>query len=310
MHKEIENYLSHLLPLLMQKGVEVLSQTEIAWGVQLRVSRGTDRANINIYHSAKRGLSKVLGAPRDSGLKQELDFLLNGEKTAETFAGFHNWHCWIGSDECGKGDYFGPLVGSAFYVEAGQVADLRRLGVQDSKHLNDVRIVQIAKQIYLKYPNQASCIVLKPGRYNELIAEFKKQGQNLNDLLTWVHEKVILELVAKQNKAEGIVVDQFSKAQKVKSRIYKRNPALNVVERTGGERDVAVAAASILARYQFLEALAMQERKFKFSFPKGAGPKVIIAGQKFINEQGDKHLADVAKLHFKTSSSLKTTPSA
>lgn len=305
MHKEIASYLSHLLPLLAKMGVEIVSQAEIAWGIQLKLSRSSDRANINIYYSEKRGISKVVGAPRDSALKQELEFLLNGENTPEPFTGFHNWHRWIGSDECGKGDFFGPLVGSAFYVEADQATALRALGVEDSKRLNDVRIVQIAKQIYQKYPNQTSCIVLKPARYNELIADFKKQGLNLNDLLAWVHEKVILELFAKQNKAEGILVDQFSKSQKVKSRIRKRNPDLKVVEQTGGERDLAVAAASILARYQFLEAMASLQRKYKFHFPKGAGPLVIKAGQKFVKEQGDTHLADVAKIHFKTSLSLK-----
>lgn len=304
MHKEIESYLSHLLPLLADKGIELVSQQEIAYGIQLRLCRGTDKVNINLYYSEKKGLSRVLSAPRDSALKLELQNLLLGDVPNEPFAGFHNWHRWIGSDECGKGDYFGPLVGSAFYLEADQAPGLKALGVQDSKHLNDIRIGQIAKNIYLKYPNQASCIVLKPARYNELIADFKRQGLNLNDLLAWVHEKVILELYAKKKQTEGVVVDQFTKTQKVKHRLHGRQPGLAVAEHTSGERDLAVAVASILARYQFLEAMKIQSRKYKFEFPKGAGPAVIKAGKEFVKLHPQALLPEVAKIHFKTSLSV------
>lgn len=309
MHKQIEYYLSHLIPLLSQKGVEVYIKQEIAWGVQLKVTRNSDRATINLYYSEKRGLSQVISAPKQSGLKTELELLLLGEKKANEPTGFHTWQSWIGSDECGKGDYFGPLVACAFYVEAHQVEELKALGVQDSKLIGDIRIVQVAKSLYLKYPFQASCIVLKPTRYNELIHDFKQQGQNLNDLLSWLHEKVILELFAKQSSAEGVIVDQFTRAHKVKNRLYKRNPALSVMEQTHAERDIAVAAASILARYQFLEAISALNRKYKFVFPKGAGSSVIKAGQNFIKEHGEKHLCNVAKLHFKTSQSVNSSRS-
>jgi ribonuclease HIII len=300
MHKEIEQYLSHLYPLLLQRGIDISSSKEIAYGFQLKVCRNGDRATINIYYGEKRGLSQVISATKASSLKHELELLMAPEKEPQIFAGFHNWQSWIGSDECGKGDYFGPLVGSAFFATADQVPCLKKLGVQDSKHLGDARIVQIAKKLYLNFPNQTSCLVLNPKRYNELIAGFKAQRLNLNDLLAWIHEKVILELYARQSTAQGVVVDQFSKSQKVRARLAKREAVLNTVERPGGERDIAVAAASILARYQFLEARARLERIYKFSFPKGANPQVIKAAREFLKVWDQKHLGEVAKLHFKT----------
>ncbi|MCK9557082.1 MAG: ribonuclease HIII [Candidatus Cloacimonetes bacterium] len=304
MHKEIQSYLSHLTPMLLTRGIDIYLQQEIAWGHQLKVRRGNDCATINIYYSEKKGISRVLSSVKDSSLKQELELLLLGEKEENAFAGFHNWHRWIGSDECGKGDYFGPLVTSAFYVSAEQVSALQALGVQDSKHLNDPRIVKIAKSIYLNFPNQAACIVLKPSKYNELIADFRMQKLNLNDLLAWLHERVIMELFAAHADAEGSVVDQFSRTQKVKNRINKKQPQLNVIERPSGERDIAVAAASILARYQFLEARAVLERRYKFSFPKGAGPSAVKAAREYLVQHPSGRLADVAKVHFKTTQSL------
>lgn len=305
MHKEIRNYLSHLAPLLQTRGMEILLQQEIAWGLQIKVRRGSDRATINIYYSDKKGLSRVLSAPQNSGLKQELELLLLGEKEENAYAGFHNWHRWIGSDECGKGDYFGPLVVSAFFVSKEQVPTLKEMGVQDSKHLNDPRIINIAKSIYLKFPNQAACIVLRPRKYNDLIADFARQKLNLNDLLAWLHERVILELYSAHNDSEGSVVDQFSRSQKVKNRLKKKLPKLNVIERPSGERDIAVAAASILARYQFLEARAVLERRHRFSFPKGAGPSVVQAGREFLKLHPAMLLPDVAKVHFKTTQRLQ-----
>jgi len=300
MHKEIENYLAHLYPLLLVRGIEIERQEEIAYGWQLRLRRGSDSANINIYHSAKRGLSTVVGGSNSSLLKAELNALIVGETSPAEHQAMHTWHAWIGSDECGKGDYFGPLVVSAFYLKREQENELKKLGVCDSKRLRDDQIKRIAAGIYQSFPGQMNCLILKNPKYNELIASFQQQNLNLNDLLAWSHAKVISELQAGIKDCEGILVDQFSKAQKVKARLTAKDKNLNVVERTGAERDPAVAAASILARYQFLELRKSLDTKHKMTLPLGAGPGVIEAAKQFVKLYGKDQLGTVAKLHFKT----------
>ncbi|HQQ68601.1 MAG TPA: ribonuclease HIII [Candidatus Cloacimonadota bacterium] len=300
MHKEIENYLGHLFPLLALRGIEIERQDEISYGWQLRLKRGSERANINIYHSQKRGLSTLVGGPAQGLLKQELSALILGDSPREEAPSMHTWHTWIGSDECGKGDYFGPLVVSAFYLKRQQESSLRKLGVCDSKRLRDDQIKRIAAGIYQNFPGQMNCLIMKNPKYNDLIASFKQQNLNLNDLLAWSHAKVISELHATVPDCEGVLVDQFSKAQKVKARLTAKDKSLNVVERTGAERDPAVAAASILARYQFLELRKSLDAQHKMTFPLGAGPGVIEAAKQFVKLHGRDSLGSVAKLHFKT----------
>lgn len=300
MSKEIQLYLSHLIPLLEQRGLQITEQKEIAYGVQLKLQRQDQKASINLYYSEKRGLSKVIGAPDGSKLKPELQLLLLGETEEIAQPGMHLWHAWIGSDECGKGDYFGPLIVTAFYCTRAQTASLTKMGVQDSKRLNDTLIVQIAKKIYLSFPGQAATLILNPPKYNELISRFKQQKQNLNDLLAWCHEKVISELMEKELPTEGILIDQFSKAQKAKQRLILKYPSAKIIERTGAERDLAVAAASILSRYQFLESRALLDTKYEMTFPLGASSSVIKAGQLFVEKYGINRLGEVAKTHFKT----------
>ncbi|MDD3534956.1 MAG: ribonuclease HIII [Candidatus Cloacimonetes bacterium] len=305
MHPEIENYLSHLYPLLAQRGIEILWHKEIAYGIQLKLSRDIDSANLNIYYG-KKGLSTLVGGSKDSALKQEIGRLVGNIHSEPASPALHHWHYWIGSDECGKGDYFGPLVLSAFYLKQEQVPELRQLGTVDSKRLNDTKLKTIAESIYRSFPGQCQALIISPRRYNELISDFKRQNLNLNDLLAWAHSKVISELIAKSQPLEGVIIDQFSKAQKARARLIAKYPRLNIIERTAAERDPAVAAASILARYQFLIAKKNMEKSFGFNFPLGAGANVKKAAQTFVTEQGMNKLGEVAKLHFKTTLALRS----
>lgn len=304
MHKEIQIYLSHIIPLLERRGIRIADQKEIAYGLQLRVERADERAHIKLYYSEKRGLSRVVSAPKGSGIKDELELLLVGETPRPRDAGFHLWYGWIGSDECGKGDYFGPLIVTAFFCSREQLPKLAEIGVQDSKRLSDTRISQVAKQIYLKFPGQHSILILKPAKYNELIAGFKEQGRNLNDLLAWAHQKAISDLLERDLPVEGVLIDQFSNAKKARARLKPGYPGLQIIERTSAERDPAVAAASIISRYQFLEARSRLDRQFGMRLPLGAGRGVIKAGKKFVEKYGHERLAEIAKVHFKTTQSL------
>lgn len=304
MHREIEKYLAHIVPLLLQRGIEITDKREIAYGVQLRLSRGADKSVLNLYYSEKKGLSKVIGGSASSELKAELEAMLLGERNPYSGPGLHSWNSWIGSDECGKGDYFGPLIGSAFYCTSDQVPMLKEIGVDDSKKLNEKMIYHVAKELYLNFPGQANSVIISPRRYNELIADFKQTGRNLNDLLAWLHFRVISGILDEKPNTEGVIIDQFSKGKKARAMIVPKYPDVNVVERTAAERDIAVAAASILSRYQFLEHMEKMNRSWGMNFPLGANRRVITSARKFAEKHGKEKLEEVVKLHFKTTQQL------
>lgn len=197
----------------------------------------------------------------------------------------------IGVDESGKGDFFGPLVVAACYVGPEHLAELE--GVRDSKKLTDQQADRFARRILRVCPN--SVITVSPTKYNELYAKIG----NLNRLLAWAHGKAIEELLAKQD-AGLIVSDQFATPQLLRSRLQERGKRANVVSRTKAESDIAVAAASVLARAKFLWQLEDLSKTWDMRLPKGCGANVVQAGREFVRKHGEGALAAVAKLHFKT----------
>ncbi|MCX7800717.1 MAG: ribonuclease HIII [Fimbriimonadales bacterium] len=197
----------------------------------------------------------------------------------------------IGVDESGKGDFFGPLVVAACYVGPEHLAELE--GVRDSKKLSDRQADQLARRILRVCPN--AVVAVSPAKYNELYAKIG----NLNRLLAWAHGKAIEELLARQD-AGLIVSDQFATPQLLRSRLQERGRQANVVSRTKAESDLAVAAASVLARAKFLWQLDELSKRWETALPKGCGPNVLQAGREFVRRHGEAALASVAKLHFKT----------
>lgn len=301
MHKELSIYLSQLIPELEAKGIQITQTHELQYGVQLVLERDLERNPLNIYFSEKRGISVVVGGKTNTRLHALLATLNSREPVQESaLQGFHEWNSWIGSDECGKGDYLGGLVVCAFAVQRTEASQLRKLGVQDSKNLKDVEICKIAKQIYLHYPQRISAIVLKPQKYNEIYASMKLQGKNLNDLLAWQHSSVIQNLLQKLPAPDGILVDQFSKSMKVKAALKKAEIKTPVIERPKAEQDLAVAVASILARYQFLQMRDSLARFYKLEIPLGTNTRVYAAAREFVKKYGKDRLDEIAKLHFVT----------
>lgn len=199
----------------------------------------------------------------------------------------------IGTDESGKGDYFGPLVIAGFYLEDAQEPVLRELGVRDSKTLSDKRCRAIAETLRSGYPH--SVVAIGPEKYNELYARMR----NLNKLLAWGHARVIeniLELVP----AVRAVTDQFGDEKFVLNALLKKGRTIELVQRPRAEEDAAVAAASILARAEFLKRLELLGRDWGQDLPKGAGPPVDQAAAAFVRKNGAGALDKVAKTHFKT----------
>ena len=303
MDKEIESCLSQLLPELARRGIGIASQREIAYGLQLRLERDGQNATLNLYHSLKRGVSKVLSG-KENKLKLELEAVI-GKPNEHKVGDFHTWERWIGSDECGKGDYFGSLVVAAFAMDAEMETDIRSLGVLDSKKLADTQIKTIAHCLYERYRERIACIVIKPLRYNEIMTDMQARGKNLNDLLAWQHGTAILELLERVPMVQGILADQFSTRKKVSQYLKEKEVAIPVEARPKAESDPAVAAASVIARYQFVQSRQAMDRHYGMKFPLGSGKNVLPPAKAFADKYGWDRLAEVAKLHFITSRSVR-----
>jgi ribonuclease HIII len=200
----------------------------------------------------------------------------------------------VGSDESGKGDYFGPLVVAAFFMPEGQDQVLRELGVKDSKRTTDARCREIAETLKRGYPFY-SVVTIGPEKYNELWAKFR----NLNRLLAWGHARAI-ENVLERVPAGKAVTDQFGDERFVRNALLTKGREIELVQMPRAEEDPAVAAASILARAEFLIRLHYLSKEVGVELPKGASDQVEAAAAKLVRERGPEILDRVAKTHFKT----------
>ena len=199
----------------------------------------------------------------------------------------------IGTDESGKGDYFGPLVVAGVYLPDGQEDVLRELGVKDSKRTSDNRVRELAALIKAGYKH--SVVTIGPEKYNDLYAKLR----NLNKLLAWAHARVI-ENILEGTRAPLVITDQFGDERFVQNALMKKGRTIELVQKVRAEEDMAVAAASILARAEFLKRLEALGREWGMVLPKGAGPPVEQAAAAFVRKHGREALARVAKSHFKT----------
>jgi ribonuclease HIII len=195
----------------------------------------------------------------------------------------------IGVDEAGKGDYFGYLVVAAVYVDDNTGTKLKDLGVKDSKMLPDLTIQKLSKEI--KCPHEI--VKISPEKYNELYKKFK----SLNKLLAWAHARAIENLL-KKTKPEFVVTDKFADAHVLRKALFKNGKKIKVVQRIHAEDDIAVAAASVLARNEFLKTLRRLSLDVGYNLPKGS-THVKEAAKILIKQHGVKILDYVAKKHFK-----------
>jgi len=197
----------------------------------------------------------------------------------------------IGVDESGKGDYFGPLVIAACYVGPEHLAELE--GVKDSKKLTDPMAKRLAQAIKAVCPHKV--IVVSPERYNEMYAA----TPNLNQLLAWAHANCIVEVLAQQ-PAPYAVSDEFAKGgHLVREKLARKGCDIELRSVVRAESDIAVAAASVLARAAFLYKLKDLGDAIGIELPKGA-TNVIGVGKRVVATHGREGLARVAKMHFKT----------
>ncbi len=199
----------------------------------------------------------------------------------------------IGIDESGKGDYFGPLVIAGAHVTPDQEAQLRDLGVRDSKTLSDKRAGILAAHI--RTLCTTTLVTIGPERYNSLYASLK----NLNTMLAWGHARAIENLLETVT-CEQVIADQFGNARFLNNALMQKGRTVKLIQKPRAEQELAVAAASIVARAEFLRRLQDLSSRFAITLPKGASMQVISAGKAFVEQYDAATLSQVAKLHFRT----------
>ncbi|CUQ65084.1 ribonuclease HIII [Candidatus Nitrospira inopinata] len=199
----------------------------------------------------------------------------------------------IGIDESGKGDYFGPLVIAAVFVDATTQRELALMQARDSKKLSDGRILEMAPAIKTICPH--SVIAIGPQKYNELYAKIK----NLNRLLAWGHARA-LENLLERVSCKLAIADRFGDERLIVNALQEKGRTIVLEQRTKAESDLAVAAASILARAEFLRRLKQLSAEVGITLPKGVSPSVELAAKMIVKKHGRERLGTVAKLHFRT----------
>jgi ribonuclease HIII len=255
------------------------------------------KLNVTVYEKGP----KVLIQGKDT--EDFIRFTLEPEILGEAKLGYEEVHMpdafqpHFGIDESGKGDYFGPLVIAGVFTDAVIARRLLDAGVMDSKRISGAARIRALAAIIRATPGCAWEIVsIGPERYNQLHAQFK----NLNRLLAWGHARVIEKLAAARPDCPRALSDQFARADVLAAALKKNGVPIHLEQRTKGEADIAVAAASILARERFVDWMEKTSQAGGVKLPLGASAAVVQAAKQVIERHGEESLGRVAKLHFRT----------
>jgi len=302
----LERNIRKFREFIQQREWTIVSEGEIQSGYQFRVTDGQYKIPVNFYTTGKvliqgkaGGLQneiqnwwKNLNAPTlPSEVKKE-DSQITPVAAVPKISSIGLER--IGIDESGKGDFFGPLVIGAVYVDGQTEETLIQMGIRDSKRISDNRILKLAQEIKLLCPH--SVVHIGPKRYNELYAQIG----NLNKLLAWGHARA-LENVLGNVSCNLAVADQFGDKSFLNNALLKKGKKIALKQWPKAEQDTAVASGSVLARADFVQSIKKLSRRVGKSLPKGSSnPSIVTIGQEIVKKGGQSSLAEVAKLHFKT----------
>ncbi|MDD5262620.1 MAG: ribonuclease HIII [Methylacidiphilales bacterium] len=254
------------------------------------------KCSIQYYESGKLVL-------QGKGAKEFIEFYLEPFVLEEARLGYEEelnpemFEPHFGIDEAGKGDFFGPLVIAGAYVGKISARQLLDAGIKDSKRITSAkRAHDLADQIRKIVGKNCEVVAIFPEKYNELYGKFR----NLNQMLAWGHAKVIENLAAKVPGCPRALSDQFAYPQVLQNQLNRKKISIRLEQRTKAEADIAVAAASILARSAFLKGLEKLGEPLERELLKGAGDAVKAQGREIFAQHGEAGLRKIAKEHFKT----------
>ena len=208
----------------------------------------------------------------------------------------------IGSDEVGKGDYFGPIIVTASYVNKNDISFLEDLGVKDSKKITDEKILKIAPTIIDKIPHES--IILSNEEFNSYV----NKGYNMNKINSMLHNRAILGLLKKDNFSyDMVVMDQFTPARNyfgylkdIGDNIFRKITFTTKAE----DKCLSVACSSIISRYLFMKEMDKISKEIDKVLPLGAGVIVDEAGKDLVNKHGKEILNKIAKVNFKNTEKI------
>ncbi len=296
--KDKYDYYEYLKAAFEKNGTEVSPFGEINYGLQFNIVLNERKCLIRIYESKKTGvrcdlsqvkevesLRLIESVTQTGSLKADHKDIMAASKSEDLEIEL------IGTDESGKGDYFGPLVIAGVYANADMKKKLKEIGAADSKTLTDTKIQKLAEEIIKVC--QYDLVTIDNKKYNEMYSEIK----NLNKLLAWGHARVIedlLELVDCSN----VLSDQFGNPDLIKNALMEKGRRVNLEQRPRAEENVVVAAASILARNEYVKAMNLLSEEYGMELPKGGSSMVVEAAREFVLAHGKEKLLNVAKLHF------------
>lgn len=263
------------------------------------------KLNVSVYEKGPKVL--IQGKETEDFVR----FTIEPEITGEARLGYEEvlqpdmFEPHFGIDESGKGDFFGPLVIAGAYTDATIARALMDLGIMDSKRITSAkRIRELSAKIRGVSGIATSVVAIGPERYNELFPKFR----NLNRLLAWGHARVIANLAGQRPDCPRTLSDQFARADVLARALKKENVTIELEQRTKGESDIAVAAASILARERFIDWIDKTSNAGGVVLPLGASDAVIEAGRQVVERHGAATLGKVGKLHFRTSARILGHP--
>jgi ribonuclease HIII len=260
-----------------------------------------DKINVVFYESGKLVV-------QGKGTQEFIEFVLEPEVLKQAKLGYETvlnpdlLLPRIGVDESGKGDFFGPLCIAGVYINENVVKAWKDAGIRDSKNISsDKKIGELAEKIRKTPGCVVNTVTIGNEAYNRLYAKMK----SVNTILAWGHARVIENLMGLRHQMNPAPVkaisDQFASSKDVVAKaLMSLGREIELVQKHRAEEDLAVAAASILARDGFVKGLAKLEKEFNVELPKGASTAVDEAAKKFVAEQGADNLAKIAKVHFRT----------
>ena len=269
-----------------------------------------NRFNATLYAKEKHGKRKL--CVQGAGAEDFVLFVLEPQVLGEARLGYEKvlspeaFSAHAGSDESGKGDYFGPLVVCAASTDEKLSDEMLKMGVKDCKKMSDKQVLAIGAKLRALLGRDGFAIVkLGPAAYNRLYAKIK----NINRMLAWAHATAIEEILTKKPALKRVVVDQFAHTEATIARALKPlGRKAEVVQMHKAESDIAVAAASVIAREIFLRDIeAMSAEVFgppsedREKVPAGSSdPRVRTLAEKMVREKGATWLMNHCKAHFQT----------
>ncbi len=266
-----------------------------------RFAAEKEKLNLVFYESGKLVV-------QGKGTQEFVEFVLEPEILKEARLGYETLlhpemlMPRLGVDESGKGDFFGPLCIAGVYVNEAIVKSWKDSGIRDSKNISSDKKIKDFAELITKTPGCVTSVVpIGNEAYNRLYEKMR----SVNTLLAWGHARVIENLMGQQHRMNPLPVraisDQFAaNPETVAKALMPLGRGVELIQKHRAEEDLAVAAASILARNEFVTRLAALEKRFEISLPKGASAAVDAAAKEFISKHGAENLPKVAKMHFRT----------